>query len=78
MTGPFNAFHDMIGITNFLETSQDCLLLCIVTQVKCVHYPGLPSHPSHAVAKAQMNGFGGMVSFEVKGGREEAIRVVEV
>jgi cystathionine beta-lyase len=33
-----------------------------------VFYPGLPAHPNHAVAKAQMpGGFGGMISFEVKG-----------
>ena len=32
-----------------------------------VHYPGLPSHPDHAIAKAQMSGFGGVVSFEVRG-----------
>ena len=33
-------------------------------KVKCVHYPGLPSHPQHALAKRQMTGFGGMLSFE--------------
>ncbi len=32
-----------------------------------VHYPGLPSHPDHAIAAAQMSGFGGVVSFEVQG-----------
>ena len=31
-----------------------------------VHYPGLPSHPQHALAKRQMNGFGGMVSLDLK------------
>jgi cystathionine beta-lyase/cystathionine gamma-synthase len=37
-------------------------------RVKKVYYPGLPSHPGHAIAKAQMpGGFGGMLSFEVKG-----------
>jgi cystathionine gamma-synthase len=33
--------------------------------VAAVHYPGLPNHPDHAVAKRQMSGFGGMLSFEV-------------
>jgi cystathionine beta-lyase/cystathionine gamma-synthase len=33
-------------------------------RVKAVHYPGLPDHPDHAVAKKQMRGFGGMVSVE--------------
>jgi cystathionine gamma-synthase len=40
-----------------------------------VHYPGLTAHPGHAVAKKQMRGFGGMLSFEVKGGRKEAFEV---
>jgi len=35
-----------------------------------VHYPGLPSHPQHELAKKQMDGFGGMMSFELKGGLE--------
>jgi cystathionine gamma-synthase len=39
-------------------------------------YPGLPSHPGHAVARAQMRGgFGGMLSFLVKGGAAEALAV---
>ena len=43
--------------------------------VSAVHYPGLPADPGHAIAIAQMRGFGGMLSFEVKGGRAEALRV---
>jgi methionine-gamma-lyase len=39
-------------------------------KVDRVYYPGLPSHPGHEIAKRQMSDFGGMVSFEVKGGRE--------
>jgi cystathionine gamma-lyase len=46
-------------------------------QVQRVIYPGLPSHPHHELAKRQMSGFGGMVSFEVKGGLEQARRVLE-
>jgi cystathionine gamma-synthase len=38
-----------------------------------VHYPGLASHPAHAVAARQMAGFGGMLSLEVRGGRAEAM-----
>lgn len=38
-------------------------------------YPGLPQHPGHSVARRQMDGFGGMVSAEVSGGRAAAIRV---
>jgi len=43
--------------------------------VERVHYPGLASHPQHAVAAAQMSGFGGVVSIEVRGGKEAALRV---
>ena len=42
-------------------------------QVEAVHYPGLASHPNHAVAARQMRDFGGMMSFQVRGGREAAL-----
>ncbi len=45
--------------------------------VERVYYPGLPSHPQHELAKRQMRGFGGMLSFELKGNLEEAVRFVE-
>lgn len=47
------------------------------TRVKRVWYPGLPSHPQHALAKAQMDGFGGIVSFEIDGGRADVNRFVK-
>jgi cystathionine gamma-synthase len=47
------------------------------SRIDRVFYPGLPSHPSHAVARTQMRGFGGVVSFIVKGGLAEASRVVD-
>jgi cystathionine gamma-synthase len=40
-----------------------------------VHYPGLASHPGHKIAASQMNGFGGMLSIEVKGGQSEAFKL---
>ena len=43
--------------------------------VERVHYPGLPSHPGHELAKQQMSGSGGMLSFQVRGGREAAMGV---
>jgi cystathionine gamma-synthase len=43
--------------------------------VERVLYPGLPSHPGHAIAKRQMSNFGGMLSILVKGGREQALAV---
>jgi cystathionine gamma-synthase len=46
-------------------------------QVQRVYYPGLPSHPHHAIAREQMSGFGGVVSFEVKGDTESTGRFVD-
>jgi cystathionine gamma-synthase len=43
--------------------------------VERVHYPGLESHPGYDIAKRQMSMFGGMLSFEAKGGREAAMAV---
>lgn len=50
--------HDANGraVARFLEDHP---------RVKCVHYPGLPSHPHHAVAVRQQRGFGAMISFDV-------------
>lgn len=44
-------------------------------KVSAVHYPGLPADPFHAIAKRQMSGFGGMLSFETMAGREAAMAV---
>lgn len=54
-----NAF----AVANFLSAHR---------AVSKVFYPGLESHPGHALARKQMDGFGGMVSFELKGGRPAA------
>ncbi|MBE9177377.1 aminotransferase class V-fold PLP-dependent enzyme [Oculatella sp. LEGE 06141] len=43
--------------------------------VEAVHYPGLPHHPGHSVAVEQMRGFGGMLSVQIKGGRDRAFAV---
>ncbi|MCH8557253.1 MAG: aminotransferase class I/II-fold pyridoxal phosphate-dependent enzyme [Balneolia bacterium] len=45
-------------------------------KVSGVYYPGLESHPGHEIARSQMSGFGGMVSFLIKGSREDAVKVV--
>ncbi|NJC06430.1 cystathionine gamma-synthase [Sphingomonas kaistensis] len=55
-----------MAIANFLQGHP---------AVTAVHYPGLPAHSGHEVAKRQMRDFGGMLSFEVRGGREEAMSV---
>jgi len=46
------------------------------SSVETVHYPGLPDHPGYEIASQQMCGFGGMLSIQVHGGREEAMGVV--
>ncbi|MDH5711492.1 MAG: O-succinylhomoserine sulfhydrylase [Gammaproteobacteria bacterium] len=45
--------------------------------VKRVYYPGLASHPQHELARKQQSGFGGIVSFELNGGKDEGWRLVD-
>ncbi len=45
--------------------------------VRRVHYPGLASHPQHALARSQQSEFGGIVSFEVEGGRDATWRLID-
>lgn len=52
-----------VAVANFLASHR---------LVERVYYPGLQSHPQHGLAKRQMRGFGGMVTFEIKGGLEAA------
>lgn len=49
----------------------------VIQKVERVYYPGLPSHPHHHIAKKQMKGFGGMISFDVVGGIQGGITVLE-
>lgn len=51
--------------------------LAVHPRVSRVYYPGLASHPQHELAKRQMKGFGGIVGFEVEGGREAAWKVID-
>ncbi|HTY46915.1 MAG TPA: aminotransferase class I/II-fold pyridoxal phosphate-dependent enzyme [Methanomassiliicoccales archaeon] len=60
--------HNAMEVASFLATHP---------KVAAVHYPGLESHPQHALAKRQMRGYSGMVSFEVAGGRKEAEATLE-
>lgn len=53
-----------MGVAQFLASHP---------KVERVHYPGLPSHPQHELARKQMNSFGGMLSFELKGDRAAAM-----
>ena len=45
--------------------------------IDAVHYPGLPTHPDHDVARRLLDGYGGVVSFEIRGGRTAASRVID-
>jgi cystathionine gamma-synthase len=45
--------------------------------IERVWYPGLPSHPDHEIAARQMTGFGGVISFEVRGNLEDASRFID-
>jgi cystathionine gamma-synthase len=58
--------QNAIAVTKFLAAHP---------AVQVVHYPGLASHPGHDVAARQMRLFGGMASFQVNGGRAEAMAV---
>src|SRR5690348_11166441 len=44
-------------------------------RIEVVHYPGLPDHPAHGIASRQMSGHGGMLSLQVRGGRDAAMTV---
>lgn len=46
------------------------------SKIEAVHYPGLASHPGYKIAAAQMSGFGGMMSVQVRGGQAEAFKLV--
>jgi cystathionine beta-lyase/cystathionine gamma-synthase len=46
-------------------------------EVERVHYPGLPDHPDHGLARKQMKGFGGMLAFDLRGGEPAARRFAE-
>ena len=46
-------------------------------QVERVYYPGLESHPQHELAKSQQTGFGGLLSFELKGGKDAGWRLID-
>jgi cystathionine beta-lyase/cystathionine gamma-synthase len=79
--GPFDSWLVLRGLKTLAvrmrqHSANAMEVACFLEQhasVKRVYYPGLPSHPHHALAKRQMvGGFGGMLSFEVKGGVEAA------
>jgi cystathionine beta-lyase/cystathionine gamma-synthase len=60
--------ENALGVAEFLQDHPE---------VETVNYPGLPSHPQHELAKRQMSGFSGMVSFTLRGGAEAAYAAVQ-
>ena len=85
IAGPFDSFLAMRGLkTLHLRMRAHCESALILAQwlekhpaINKVFYPGLKSHPQHALAKKQMNGFGGIISIEVKGGLRKSRRMLE-
>jgi cystathionine gamma-lyase len=83
--GPFDSFLALRGLkTLHLRMKAHCENAQFIPErleahpaVEKVAYPGLASHPQHALAKTQMHGFGGMVSVWLKGGFPEAKRFME-
>lgn len=83
--GPFDSFLALRGIkTLHLRMERTCANAMAIAQhleshpgIDKVIYPGLPSHPQHALAARQMNGFGGIVSVYVNGGLAAATRMME-
>ncbi len=83
--GPFDSFLALRGLkTLHLRMKAHCGNAQAIAEflqthdaVQDVIYPGLASHPQHALAKRQMDGFGGMLSFRIKGGFEAAKRFCE-
>lgn len=83
--GPFDAWLTLRGVKTLalrMERHQQnaMAVACFLEAhpaVMRVHYPGLESHPQHSLAGRQMRGFGGMLSFEVRGGLEAARKVAK-
>jgi O-succinylhomoserine sulfhydrylase len=81
---PFNAWICLKGMETLqlrMEAQSARALqlaqwLTAQTWVECVHYVGLPTHPQHALAMSQQKSGGAVVSFEVKGGREAAWKLI--
>ncbi len=82
---PFNAWVALKGLETLSlrmkAHSENALLLARYlsdhSQVETIYHSGLASHPQHELAKQQQSGFGGVVSFVVRGGRDKAWRVID-
>lgn len=85
IAGPFDSFLALRGLkTLALRMERHCANALQIAQwleqhpkVKTVYYPGLPSHPQHALAKKQMHGFGGIITIILKSDLKETCRFLE-
>ncbi len=85
VAGPFDSFLAMRGLkTLHLRMKAHCESALELARwlekhpaIERVIYPGLKSHPQHALARRQMDGYGGIISVEVKGGLKKATRMLE-
>jgi len=83
--GPFDSFLALRGLkTLALRMERHCASALKIAQwlerhpkVSRVYYPGLPSHPQHALARKQMRAFGGMISADLAGTLDDARRFLE-
>ena len=81
--GPFDSWLTLRGVRTLgVRMDRHCASAARVAEMLRAHpavaevlYPGLPSHPGHAVAAKQMSAFGGMVSFRLRAGEEAAVAV---
>ncbi|HEY0508348.1 MAG TPA: cystathionine gamma-synthase [Blastococcus sp.] len=85
VAGPFDAWLVLRGIKTLgvrmdrhqANAARIAEFLLGHPDVATVLYPGLPDHPGHDIAARQMSGFGGMLSFRLTGGEEQALKVCE-
>jgi len=81
---PFNSFLILRGLKTLeLRMEYSCKMARAVAEfleghpkILKVNYPGLPSHPAHEIAKRQMRDFGGLLTFELKGGFEAGVSLM--
>ena len=85
IAGPFDSYLALRGLKTFhLRMERHCQNALAIARwlearpdIERVIYPGLESHPQHALARRQMHGYGGMIAAVVAGGRERTVRFLE-
>ena len=83
--GPFDSYLTLRGVKTLALRMREheknaravATFLSARSDIEQVYYPGLPGHPAHQLAKRQMRGFGGMLSFIATGGPERAKRIAK-